>query len=189
MEKSAPRFLLGAASATSFPPEKGEEYVFVGPSNVGKSSLINAVARRKIARISKTPGCTRQINFFELRQNIFIVDMPGYGYAKVSQKERKEWKNLIETYLLKRKNIKQVFALLDSRRNPSEKDIALFDWLKYNNLAFFVVLTKIDKISKSKRRALIQQFVGILNVSQESIIPTSALVNINIESLRVIIGI
>ncbi len=138
-----------------FPFPKFKEVVFVGRSNVGKSSLINFICGKNIARVSKTPGKTRLINYFVLDNKIYLVDVPGYGYAKVSKFEQIEWKKMMENYFKKRKkNINKVFLLVDSRVGFTELDNIMMEWLKALNLPFVIVFTKIDKLNQSEMAKL-----------------------------------
>ncbi|MCG8569473.1 MAG: ribosome biogenesis GTP-binding protein YihA/YsxC [Spirochaetes bacterium] len=127
------------------------EIAFIGRSNVGKSSLINHLCKKKIAHTSSTPGKTRLINLFLVNNKFYLVDLPGYGYAKVDKKMRKDWGKSIEDYLISRQQLKAVFFLLDCRRVPNEHDRMINEWLKKNpGVQTFYVLTKADKFSKSK---------------------------------------
>ncbi len=138
-----------------FPYPEFEEVVFVGRSNVGKSSLINFITGTNIARVSKTPGKTRFINYFILENRVFLVDVPGYGYASVSKSKQKEWKYLMEKYFYERRNnIRKVFLLIDSRVGFTELDKIMIDWLKSLNLPFVVVFTKVDKLKQSEMAKL-----------------------------------
>ncbi|GAB4288892.1 MAG: ribosome biogenesis GTP-binding protein YihA/YsxC [Myxococcota bacterium] len=187
MKPFLPRLLTSADNPKNFPPEIGREFVFAGASNVGKSSLINALLGKKIARTSNTPGKTRLINFFAVTADIFFVDLPGYGFAKVSKVEREKWKKLIETYFIGRKTIEATFALIDARRTPSEKDRALVKWLSHNNIRFFIVMTKADKLTKSGRGILKSHISNALDISSDTIIVTSAQTKLGIAELERVI--
>ena len=160
-------------------PESGPmEIAFAGRSNVGKSSLLNLITgRRKLARISGSPGKTRTINFYSINDDCFrIVDLPGYGYAKVSKAETLKWGQMIEEYLIERTNLLKVIQLVDIRHKPTKQDVQMYDFLKYYSLAGIVVATKADKISNNERGKslkLIRQTLG-MRVSDE-IYPVSAL--------------
>lgn len=158
-------FLTSAVEPSHYPRESLPEVAFAGPSNVGKSSLINAlVKRKKVARVSSTPGCTRFIQFIRVNNRFFFVDLPGYGYAKVPRMERKRWGTMIETYVRERRSLKLVVVVLDIRRDPSDDDRALLDWLRHVQVNFIVVLTKRDKVSKSEelvRRNLVKEKIGL----------------------------
>ena len=160
-------------------PESGPmEIAFAGRSNVGKSSLLNLITgRRKLARISGSPGKTRTINFYSINDDCFrIVDLPGYGYAKVSKAETLKWGQMIEEYLIERTNLLKVIQLVDIRHKPTKQDVQMYDFLKYYGLDGIVVATKADKISNNERGKslkLIRQTLG-MHVSDE-IYPVSAL--------------
>ena len=131
------------------------EVAFVGRSNVGKSSLLNTLANNfKLAKVSSEPGRTRSINFYLVNNKFFMVDLPGYGFAKVSFKEQKRWRELIENYLKERDNLKGVFLLVDSRVGPTEKDRQMKDWLDFFGIPYVVVATKVDKLKSSERQKL-----------------------------------
>lgn len=135
-------------------PESGPmEIAFAGRSNVGKSSLLNLITgRRKLARISGSPGKTRTINFYSINDDCFrIVDLPGYGYAKVSKAETLKWGQMIEEYLIERTNLLKVIQLVDIRHKPTKQDVQMYDFLKYYGLDGIVVATKADKISNNER--------------------------------------
>ncbi len=142
------RFLLSAAAAAQFPPDRGAEVAFAGRSNAGKSSAINAIlARRSLARASKTPGRTRLLNFFDLGADRRIVDLPGYGYARVSRSERLEWGPLIEG-LRVRRSLYGLFVIVDARRGVGEADLALIEWADPATRRIHVLLTKADKLNR-----------------------------------------
>ena len=144
-------FLKSAALPEQFPPADRPEIAFAGRSNVGKSSLINRLINsRNIARTSSRPGRTRSINFFSVGKNLHLTDLPGYGYAGVPLNVRQSWKKLVETYLKKRFNLKAVVVIIDIRRKVAEGDLDLLTWLKVFQIKPIIVLTKIDKLSKSQ---------------------------------------
>jgi len=143
-------FLSGAVQRTQFPPDQGTEIAFAGRSNVGKSSAINIITGvRALARTSKTPGRTQQINFFQLDEERRFVDLPGYGYAKVPEKLRRDWAVMVGDYLRDRQSLRGVVLLMDVRRPLTTLDSQLVDWCHAANLPFHVVLTKCDKLSQS----------------------------------------
>ena len=160
-------------------PESGPmEIAFAGRSNVGKSSLLNLITgRRKLARISGSPGKTRTINFYSINDDCFrIVDLPGYGYAKVSKAETQKWGQMIEEYLIERSNLIKVVQLVDIRHKPTKQDVQMYDFLKYYGLDGIVVATKVDKISNNERGKsikLIRQTLGMHG--SDEIYPVSAL--------------
>ena len=137
---------------SSLPDNPYPEIAFAGKSNVGKSSLINALMNRKsYARISATPGKTQTINFYNINKELYLVDLPGYGYAKVSEKEKKQWGKLIERYLHGSKQLKAVFLLIDIRHAPSANDRRMYEWIVANGYRPVVIATKLDKIKRSQK--------------------------------------
>ena len=141
------------------------EIAFAGKSNVGKSSLINALMNRKsYARISATPGKTQTINFYNINEALYLVDLPGYGYAKVSEQEKIKWGQLIERYLHGSKQLKVVFLLIDIRHEPSANDKMMYDWIIYNGYHPVIIATKLDKINRSqiqKNVKIVRQGLGM----------------------------
>ncbi len=132
-----------------FPESEVKDVVFVGRSNVGKSSLINMLVGGNIAKVSKEPGRTRYVNIFLVDRSVRIVDVPGYGFARVSKVERERWKSMLEKYFAKRReNIKSVLLLVDSVVGPTELDINMIEWLNFLGVPFKVVLTKVDKATQ-----------------------------------------
>jgi len=152
MRVSSAEFVRSAREPSHYPPALLPEIAFAGRSNVGKSSLINTLLNRKgLARTSNTPGRTQDINFFAVNGRIGFIDLPGYGYAKVPEKMRRTWGPMIETYLRQRQTLRLVVLILDIRRDPSQEDLQLIDWLQFYSCPFLVVLTKIDKVSGNQR--------------------------------------
>jgi GTP-binding protein len=158
-------FIKSAFKETQYPPADRPEIAFAGKSNVGKSSLINVlVNRNKMARTSSTPGRTQALNFFEIKdKNLYLVDLPGYGFARVPLETKRSWGTMVETYLESRSNLKAVVVILDIRRDLSEGDRDLLDWLKAYGITAIAVLTKADKLSRQQalsRARLIAQELG-----------------------------
>jgi GTP-binding protein len=144
-------FVTSATKPSQYPPEGLPEIAFAGRSNVGKSSLINVLVNRKrLVKTSSTPGRTQLVNFFDINDHITFVDLPGYGYAKVPVSVRKKWGPMIETYLSGRNTLKGVVVILDIRRTPREEEHNLIAWLEHYAIASILVLTKADKLSKTK---------------------------------------
>jgi GTP-binding protein len=142
---------ITAVSRAQYPDDGRMEIAFVGRSNVGKSSTINTLTnRKKLARISSEPGKTRVINFFDIESKIYFVDLPGYGFAKVSKTEKEKWGNMIETYLTGRKQLQFIIQLIDIRHKPTKDDVMMYEWIKYFGYNCIVVCTKADKISKNE---------------------------------------
>ncbi|MCT8389492.1 YihA family ribosome biogenesis GTP-binding protein [Leuconostoc holzapfelii] len=143
--------VMSAVSAAQYPTDGKPEIALVGRSNVGKSSLTNTLIQRKnFARTSSQPGKTQTLNFYNVEDQLYFVDVPGYGYAKVSKKQREAFGHMIEEYITSRKQLRGVISLVDARHDPSADDIAMYEWLHYYNIPILVVATKSDKISKSK---------------------------------------
>lgn len=144
-------FITSAVKRNQYPIDVRPEVAFVGRSNVGKSSIINALTnRRKLAKVSQTPGKTRLINFFLINDEMYLVDLPGYGYAKVSKKEKESWGKTIETYLVEREQLKKVVLLVDSRHKPTADDILMHEWIKHFGYKVIVIATKSDKLSNNE---------------------------------------
>lgn len=153
VEVIEPKFLLSAFSPEQFPDEPLPEIAFLGRSNVGKSSLINAlIGERGLASTSAEPGCTQAINFYRAGAGYVFADLPGYGYARVSKDRTLEWKKLIESYLLKRRCLELCILTLDSRRGWMESDLELAHWLKVHSRPFLAVATKMDKLKNQSER-------------------------------------
>ena len=152
------------------------EIAFAGKSNVGKSSLINALMNRKsYARISATPGKTQTINFYNINEELYLVDLPGYGYAKVSEQEKIKWGQLIERYLHGSKQLKVVFLLIDIRHDPSANDKMMYDWILNNGYEPIIIATKLDKLKRSQVQKNIKAIKEGLKLSKDGIIiPFSA---------------
>ncbi len=151
MKVLSAEFVLSATKPAHYPPAVLPEIAFAGRSNVGKSSLINTLVKRKgLARTSNTPGRTQEINFFTVNDRFAFIDLPGYGYAKVPEKIRQNWGPMIEAYLSGRETLRLVVLILDIRRDPSPEDRQLIGWLQYYRLPVLIVLTKIDKVSRNE---------------------------------------
>ncbi len=154
--EAAASLIISAAHAGQFPPEERRtrplEIAFLGRSNVGKSSLLNSLVRQPdLAFTSARPGCTQLINFYRIDEDIHFVDLPGYGYARVSLEQRANWKELIESYLLGRRNLALSFLILDARRGWMNMDLELKAWLEFHNLRYQVIVTKVDKLKGSNQ--------------------------------------
>lgn len=152
-------FVISNTDFRKAPPPDKPEFAFIGRSNVGKSSLINSLVGRKgLAKTSAKPGKTQTINHFLINQNWFLVDLPGYGYAGVSKTSRYKWGKMIESYLLNRESLYCTFVLVDSRHEPQSSDIDFINWLGEKQLPLAIVLTKVDKISRSQIAGAEQRF-------------------------------
>ena len=152
------RFSPAPGSRTSFPPDEGAEVAFAGRSNSGKSSALNAIAGRKdLARTSKTPGRTQLINFFGLDGEQRLADLPGYGYAKVPERMRDHWRELLSRYIEARASLAGLVIVMDARRPLTDFDVQMLDWSRANGLATHVLLTKADKLSRSESGTVLKQ--------------------------------
>ncbi|AUM97005.1 MULTISPECIES: ribosome biogenesis GTP-binding protein YihA/YsxC [Clostridium] len=150
MEIKKAEFVISAVKKAQYPEDGRPEIAFVGRSNVGKSTLINTLTnRRKLVKVSSTPGKTRLINFFLINENMYFVDLPGYGYAKVSKKEKENWGYIMEQYLVERDQLKKIVLLVDSRHKPTSDDINMYNWIKHYNYEVLVVGTKLDKLKRN----------------------------------------
>jgi GTP-binding protein len=169
-------FLTSAVDAKGYPPAGPPEAAFAGRSNVGKSSLINRlVQRRKLVRVSSTPGRTQQINFFSINQDQFrLVDLPGYGFAKVPKAIKAGWRRMVETYLSGRATLTCVVVILDIRRDPGVEDLMLLDYLNAHAIPALITLTKADKLSNNKRSARLAKLLPRLAAYDSKPIPVSA---------------
>ncbi len=164
------KFVKSAVKPEHYPDSKLPEVAFAGRSNVGKSSLINRLLnRKKLVRTSRTPGCTQTINFFEINKEIMFVDLPGYGYAKVSKEARKKWGPMVEAYLTRRETLKLVVVILDIRRTPSPDDLNLVSWLVSRKIPYLVVLTKADKLKRHKQKQQKTLIAATLGIDEEDI--------------------
>ena len=179
------RFLGPMATATGWRPENAlPEIAFAGRSNVGKSSLLNKLVRRKaFARVSNTPGRTREINFFEVNRRFVLVDLPGYGYARISKDRRAEWRPLIEGYLRGSTNLRGVVLLIDARRDPSDDDVQMLDFLSELGTPTIVAITKVDKLSAKAVATRIGEIVDSLGLDPDQVIPFSAVTGLGRDDL------
>ena len=174
MKITSAKFVASATTPESFLRDHRPEVVFMGRSNVGKSSLLNSLLGVKgLARTSSTPGRTQTINFFLINEAFFFVDLPGYGYAKTSQANRRAWGQLIEKYLAQRRQLVLSILIVDARHEPSPLDLQMKSWLQHFGLPYLVVSTKIDKLSANERRASEQRAKQILGT--ERVIPYSSI--------------
>lgn len=178
-------FIAAAAKKNQYPPAGVPEIAFAGRSNVGKSSLINLLTgRRKLAKVSQSPGKTRTINFFNIDDTWRIVDLPGYGYAKVSKAESGSWGKMMEDYLETRESLVSVVQLVDCRHEPTAQDVQMFEYLRYYDLARIVVATKADKLSKNelnKNLAMIRKSLKL--TGDEKLLAVSALKKTGVDNL------
>ncbi len=181
------RYIASAVKKEQYPDGGLPEIVFMGRSNVGKSSLINSLTRVKnLARVSSQPGKTQTINFYEVgakvlpeeeRKSFYLVDLPGYGYAKTGKERRKIWAKFIEEYLLEAQELRFVCQLIDIRHEPMASDVEMFQWLVGHNIPVLIVATKADKIGKNARQKQIARIKKSLEVQELSVLPYSSLKN------------
>lgn len=165
-----------AVKADQYPKDGKAEIAFAGKSNVGKSSLINSMVYRKaIARTSQNPGKTRTINFYNVEDKLYFVDLPGYGYAKAPKTEIAKWGKMIENYLLKRQELRAIILLIDIRHEPGENDRLMYEWLKHYGYRIIIVATKSDKLKKSQLQKNTAMLRKSLNLAEEdTLIPFSS---------------
>ena len=177
-------FEFAAGTAQQLPPSDMPEIVFAGRSNVGKSSLINRLVNRKsLARVSSQPGKTATINFY-VCDGARLVDLPGYGFAKVSHDEKRRWAELIEGYFNQERDIRLIILLIDSRHKPSQGDLDMLDFLEQTGLPALIVLTKIDKLNKSERASRLAALPDELECDEDILLPFSAVTGEGVEKLR-----
>ena len=169
-------FLGGMATAGGWRPETTlPEVAFAGRSNVGKSSLLNALLRRKsAARVSRTPGRTREINFFRVNDAFLLVDLPGYGYARVAKEKKAEWRPMIEGYLSTSPHLRGIVLLLDARREPSDDDRAMLSFLAERETPVLVAITKMDKFGTQAGRDRVAAIAATLELDADQVVPFSA---------------
>jgi len=168
-------FVKSAANPSHFPEPEFPEVAFAGRSNVGKSSLINTIVNRKnLVKTSSKPGCTQLVNFFKINNNTFFVDLPGYGYAKVSKTVRSQWGSMVEQYLSQRTSLMGVVILIDIRREPQKEEFQLMEWLTNKGIPCLRVLTKADKLSRQRQINRLSVMAKLLMCKKEEIILFSA---------------
>lgn len=171
MKVNTVELVISAVRESQYPSDNKKEFLLVGRSNVGKSSFINSIINRKnFARTSATPGKTQTLNFYKINDEFYLVDAPGYGFAKVRNTLKKKFGLIMESYLKSRDNLQMVFLLIDFRRRPTEDDIMMYNYLKYYNIPVTIICTKVDKVSKNnheKNKIIISKE---LNIENESII-------------------
>ena len=192
------RYAVSAVKKEQYPQERRKEIVFIGRSNVGKSSLINSLTRVKnLARVSSQPGKTQTINFYEIgakidgeeeRRDFYLVDLPGYGYAKTGQQRRKLWSKFINEYLLHSEDLQFVCQLIDIRHEPMASDVEMFRWLVEHNLPVLIVATKADKISRAQQDRNIAGIKRALGIQEIDVLPYSSLKNEGRSELLDVIG-
>ncbi len=171
MKINQAEIVISAVSEKQYPDEGLPEIALAGRSNVGKSSFINTIINRKnLARTSQKPGKTQTLNFYKLNDAFYFVDVPGYGYAKVSKAEREKWGRMMDEYFQKRETLQAVVLVCDIRHEPTDADVQMYDYLKYYELPVIIVATKLDKIKKSKHQQHIKRVKDTFEVDAEDII-------------------
>ncbi len=185
MEIKQSEFIISAVKPNQYPTDNMVEYAFVGRSNVGKSSLINTLTnRRKLVKVSGTPGKTRLINFFLINNSFYFVDLPGYGYAKVSKTEQAKWGKMMEDYLIRRPQLQKVALLVDCRRKPTKDDLLMYGWIKHFGYEVVIVATKKDKLNRAelvKNNKIIRETLEL--EADEEIINISSLKKVGVKEL------
>jgi GTP-binding protein len=170
------KYELTAVKPNQYPASNFPEVAFAGRSNVGKSSLINTLLNRKnLARVGATPGKTREINFYNIDDVLYFVDLPGYGYANVSKEKKSTWGAMMETYLNTRQQLRLIILLVDIRHKPSDDDRQMFDWIRSREIPYIITAMKADKISRGQIRARTDEIRSVLGAPPEAVIvPFSA---------------
>ena len=157
MKINSVELAISAVRQSQYPEDKKPEFLLCGRSNVGKSSFINTIIERKdLARVSSNPGKTQTLNFYHVNEAFYLVDVPGYGYATVSEEVRQKFGKMIEEYLENRENLERVFLLIDFRIKPTQDDLLMYNFLNYHNLPVTIIATKVDKVSKNDREKQIK---------------------------------
>ena len=168
MKISSVELTISAVRQSQYPTDNKPEFLLVGRSNVGKSSFINSIIeRRNFARISSKPGKTQTLNFYNVNDDFYLVDVPGYGYANVSKERQQKFGMMIEEYLENRSNLKEVFMLIDFRHKPTDDDLLMYNFLKYYDINVTIVCTKVDKVGKPLREKQVKLIKDTLNISEE----------------------
>ena len=165
------KLTISAVRQSQFPEDKKNEFLLVGRSNVGKSSFINAIISRKnFARTSAKPGKTQTLNFYLINDFFYLVDAPGYGFARVNKQLKDKFGLIMESYLESRENLKMVFMLVDFRHKPTEDDVLMYNYLKHYNIPVTIICTKVDKISKNSQQKQINIISNTLNINPKELV-------------------
>lgn len=179
------KYVSSCVDVADIPVHNGIEIVLLGRSNVGKSTFINKITnRKKLAYTSQTPGKTQTLNIYEINPNLVFVDVPGYGYAKVSKTQREAFGNMIEGYLLGSDKLKLALLLIDFKVGPTQDDLMMFDFLAYHNIPFVIIATKYDKIAKSKRKKQEDKIINQLGIQKDNIIFYSATDDVSVNKIK-----
>ena len=180
--KSA-NYIIGGTKTQHFPTDNLSELLFVGRSNVGKSSFINALCNKTIARTSSNPGKTQVINFFLINEKFYFVDVPGYGYARVSKTKIEEFGKMIENYITNRTNLKAVFLLVDFKVGPTSDDLLMYEFLKFYNKKIYVICTKSDKVNMSNKVKAKKNILSKLDIDESDLLITSSEKKIGLDKI------
>ena len=179
------KLVISAVRESQFPEDNKNEFLLVGRSNVGKSSFINAIINRKnFARTSAKPGKTQTLNFYLINDFFYLVDAPGYGYAKVNKQLKDKFGLIMESYLETRQNLKMVFMLIDFRHKPTEDDILMYNYLKHYNIPLTIVCTKVDKLSKGAQAKQISLITKTLEINKEDLILFSSVTKLGRQEIH-----
>lgn len=184
MKVTDSEFVISAVSEKQYPDDDLPEFALAGRSNVGKSSLINTIVnRRKLARTSQQPGKTQTLNFYKVNDELYLVDVPGYGYAKVSKKQREKFGEMIQDYLETRADLKGLVLLVDARHDPTKDDISMYEYAQYLNIPILVVATKMDKLKKMEASQIKQKIGKSLDLNKENVsfLPFSSVDKLNVD--------
>lgn len=179
-------YSLSAVKESQYPKDNLPEIALAGRSNVGKSSLINSLLNRKnLARTSSSPGKTQTLNFYKVNEEFYFVDVPGYGYARVSKAKRQDFGVMIQDYLETRANLEGLIILIDSRHKPTKDDIAMYEYAQYLNLPILVITTKIDKLKKSQQSKVVSSISKSIDINKSNVtvIPYSSITKINSDKI------
>lgn len=181
MKVNKAEIVTSAVHPSQYPKDNFPEIALAGRSNVGKSSFINKLLGRKnLVRTSSKPGKTRTLNFYNINDQFYFVDVPGYGYAKVSKSEREKWGRMMEEYFETREQLRAVVLIVDSRHKPTQEDIQMFEYVTYLNIPLIIVTTKVDKLSKNKMNKHIHEIKNTFQAEENiPIIPFSAITGLN----------
>src|SRR5690606_38693721 len=172
--------VISAVNKSQYPKDDLPEIALAGRSNVGKSSFINKmIGRRNLVHTSSKPGKTRTLNFYRINDRFYFVDVPGYGYAKVSKKEREKWGRMMEDYFETRKNLRAVVLIIDSRHLPTNDDLQMYEYATYLNIPLIIIATKVDKLSKNKWDKNVNDLNKVFHAPEVPIIPFSAVTGMN----------
>ena len=178
------RMDMSAVKKEQYPDDGLPQIAFVGRSNVGKSSSINTLLnRKKIARVSQTPGKTRTINFYKINSEFYFVDLPGYGYAKLSKEEKSSWGKVMEEYFINSKNLIHVFILVDIRHEPKEDDVLMMDFVRHYGIPVSIIATKSDKVTRNDAAISKRTIKSKMKLEGEKILPISALKKTGVEEI------